>query len=177
MNLESPSRLGKPQSVRGRHPIRNIGILPALLLSAFVTQLSRIASAHGQDGTPPQFDVVACYQLVQDTGRPIAWARWERGLSLEEIRSAKFNGKPPVWVVHLVQEWIADAYQWHASDEQVHQWAAELGSVEDLPSAESLNVHETIAIWMRRIARRCGERDTHAKAPENLVRDEVRVVQ
>jgi hypothetical protein len=76
-----------------------------------------------------------------------------------------------------VQEWIADAYQWRANEEQIRQWAAELGSVDDLPSAERLSVHETIAIWMRRIARQCGEPDKHAKIGANLVPEEVRLDQ
>jgi len=157
--------------------IRNTGIfLGLLLVSAFLAQ-PRAASARSDDGAPPQFNAVACYQLVQHAGRPIAWARWEKGLSLERTRSAKFRDGTPVWAANLVQEWIVDAYQWRASDEQVRQWAAELGSLDDLPSAEALSVHETIAIWMRRIARRCGERDVHASAPANLISDEVRLEQ
>jgi len=154
--------------------IPNTGILLGLLLlSSFLAQ-PRAASARGDDGAPPEFNAGACYQLVQDAGRLIASARWEKGLSLEKTRSAKFRDVNPVWGNSLVQDWIADAYQWRASDEQVRQWAAELGSVDDLPSAEALSVHETIAIWMRRIARRCGERDVHARAPAN---DEVRLEQ
>ncbi len=61
--------------------------------------------------------------------------------------------------------------------ELIRQWAAELGSVDDLPSAEGLSVHETIAIWMRRIARRCGERDAHAGASAHLISDEARLEQ
>jgi len=76
-------------------------------------------------------------------------------------------------VIDLVQGWIADAYQWRATDEQVRQWAAELGSVDNIPSAEALSVHETIAVWLRRIARSCNERD-HARASANLVDSEVR---
>ena len=152
------------RSIGYGHPIRNTAVLLGVLLCIFAAQLPRIATARGHDGTPPEFNAVACYQLVQDAGRPIAWARWEKGLSVEKTRSAKFRDDAPVWAIHLVQEWIADAYQWHASNEQIRQWAAELGSVDDLPSAEELSVHETIAIWMRHIARRCGERDAHAAA-------------
>jgi hypothetical protein len=101
---------------------------------------------------------IACYELVQDAGRMIAWARWEQGFSLEKTRSAPFPPNTPPWMVALVQEWITDAYQWQATDEQVLQWAAELGSVENLPHAADLNKHETIAIWMRRIARQCTAR-------------------
>jgi hypothetical protein len=151
-------------------------LLGLLVLSAFLAQ-PRAASARSGDGAQPAFDAVACYRLVQDAGRPIAWARWEKGLSLEKTRSAKFRADTPLWAVDLVQQWIADAYQWRASDDQIRQWAAELGSVDDLPSAEALSVHETIAIWMRRIARRCGERDAHARASTNPIRDDVRLEQ
>jgi hypothetical protein len=58
-------------------------------------------------------------------------------------------------MIDLVQGWIADAYEWRATDEQVLQWARELGNAEDLPHADRLTVSETIAIWMRRIARQC----------------------
>jgi hypothetical protein len=58
----------------------------------------------------------------------------------------------------LVQEWITDAYQWQATDDQILQWASELGNVQDLPHADRLNVHETTAIWLRRIARQCQAR-------------------
>jgi hypothetical protein len=150
--------------VRGEHPIRNTWILLGLLFSVFVALPPRAASARGHDGAPREFNAAACYQLVEDAGRPIAWARWEKGFSLEKTRSPKFHDDTPLWMIRLVQEWIADAYQWRASDEQIRQWAAELGSVDDLPSAERLSVHETIAIWMRRIARGCGERDAHAGA-------------
>ncbi len=101
---------------------------------------------------------LACYELVQDAGRMIAWARWEQGFSLEKTRSAPFPPNTPPWMVALVQEWITDAYQWQATDEQVLQWAAELGSVDNLPHAADLSKHETIAIWMRRIARQCTAR-------------------
>jgi hypothetical protein len=157
--------------------IRNTGILLGLLLLSALLAQPRAASAHRHDDVPPEFNAVACYQLVQDSARPIAWARWEKGFSLEKTRSAKFRADTPVWAINLVQEWIADAYQWRASDEQVRQWAAELGSVDDLPSADALSVHETIAIWIRRIARRCGERDVHASAPASTPIDHARPIQ
>ena len=103
---------------------------------------------------------LACYELVQDAGRMIAWARWEQGFSLEKTRAAPFPPNTPPWMVALVQEWITDAYQWQATDEQILQWAAELGNVDDLPHAADLSKHETIAIWMRRIARQCTGRRT-----------------
>jgi len=94
-----------------------------------------------------------CYELVQDAGRMIAWARWEQGFSLEKTRAAPFPANTPPWMVALVQDWITDAYQWQATDEQILQWASELGNVDDLPHAAQLSRHETIAIWMRHIAR------------------------
>jgi hypothetical protein len=99
-----------------------------------------------------------CHELVQDAGRMVAWARWEQGFSLEKTRSAPFPPNTPPWMVALVQDWITDAYQWQATDEQILQWASELGNVEDLPHAAQLSRHETIAIWMRRIARQCTAR-------------------
>jgi len=129
----------------------------------------RPAAAHGQESPTPEFNAVACYQLVQDTGRRIAWARWEQRFPAEKIRSAVLRDSTPTWAVELVKEWVTDAYEWHPSDQQVQQWAAELGSVEDLPSADRLSVHETIAIWMRRIGRQCNERDTDALASAKLI--------
>ena len=99
-----------------------------------------------------------CYELVQDAGRMIAWARWERGFSLEQARSAPFPSDTPPWMLTLVQDWITDAYQWQVTDEQVLQWAAELGNTDNLPPAAQLSSHETIAIWIRRIARQCSAR-------------------
>jgi hypothetical protein len=99
-----------------------------------------------------------CYELVQDAGRMIAWARWEQGFSLEKTRSAQFPPDTPPWMLSLVQDWITDAYQWQVTDEQVLQWAAELGNTDDLPPATQLSRHETIAIWIRRIARQCSAR-------------------
>jgi hypothetical protein len=104
------------------------------------------------------FNPVMCYELVQDAGRMIAWARWEQGFSLEKTRSAPFPPDTPIWMLTLVQDWITDAYQWQVTDEQILQWAAELGSTDNLPRATQLSSHETIAIWMRRIARQCSAR-------------------
>lgn len=104
------------------------------------------------------FNPVMCHELVQDAGRMIAWARWEQGFSLEQVQAAPFPPNTPPWMLALVHDWIADAYQWQATDEQVYQWAAELGNTDNLPGAAQLNPHETIAIWMRRIARQCSGR-------------------
>jgi len=165
--IEAPSRLSTPTGFT----IRDAVLLFGLLLLTIGVQLPRAASAHGYNGASPQFSAAACQQLVQDAGRPIAWARWEKGLSLEKTRSAKLRDSMPGWVGQLVQEWIADAYQWRANDEQIRQCAAQLGSVEDLPSAARLSVHETIGIWVRRIARQC-DRDMLVKAA-NRIREEV----
>jgi len=145
-----------------RHLTCNAGITLVFLLGASFTQFPRAAFAHEYQPPPAEFSTVACYGLVEAAGRSIAWARWEKHLSLEKTRSAPFRAHTPAWVIDLVQGWIDDAYQWRATEEQIRQWADELGSVEDLPNAEALNVHETIAIWMRRIGRQCNEVDAHA---------------
>jgi hypothetical protein len=106
-------------------------------------------------GMPQSFDRLACYELVQHEGRMIAWARWEQGYSLEKTRSGQFPEGTPDWMVTMVETWITDAYSWQVTDEQVRQWAEELGNTEHLPAANRLSRHETIAIWMRRIARQC----------------------
>ena len=127
----------------------------AVLFYAFIATRAHAGSVSEHDAVSRQFSPVACYQLVQQAGRMIAWARWEEGFSLEKMRSGQFREGTPDWMIGLVQDWITDAYQWRATDEQVHQWAAELGNVDDLPGADQLNAHQTIAIWMRRIARQC----------------------
>jgi hypothetical protein len=94
----------------------------------------------------------------------IAWARWEGRLSRADVQSAKIREGTPPWIVELVQLWIVDAYEWRATDDQVFQWAAELGNTSRLPRASELSKHETIAIWMRRIARQCDNPAPHAAA-------------
>jgi len=133
-----------------------------LVLWALAMQSVRADPEGGATGIPPQFSTVACYELVQDAGRRIAWARWERRFPVEKTRSGAFPGDTPAWAVDLVGEWITDAYQWQVTDEQVYEWAAELGSVDNLPHADRLSVHETIAIWMRRIGRQCSGHWPHA---------------
>ena len=147
----------------------NRGIVLTLLLGACFTHLPRGASAHEYAPPVGEFNTVACYGLVGEAGRAIAWARWEKRLPLEKTRSAPFRANTPAWVVDLVQGWVDDAYAWRASDEQIQQWATELGSVDSLPSADALSVHETIAIWMRRIGRQCNERNVHAAASAQLI--------
>jgi len=138
-------------------PIRDALLLwaLALLLYAVLTGSARADPMEGSRPAPYQFTTGACNQLVQDAGRMIAWARWEQGYSLEKTRGAQFPAQTPSWMIDLVQAWITDAYEWQVTDDQVLQWASELGSVQDLPRAAQLNRHETIAIWLRRIARGC----------------------
>jgi hypothetical protein len=159
-------------SVQGGRPIRNTGILLGLLLSVFMAQAPRAEAANSQEGAPPEFNAAACYRLVQDAGRQIAWARWEQRFPVDKIRSAVLRDGTPSWATDLVKYWITDAYEWEPSDQQIQQWAAELGSVDHLPSAEQLSVHEAIAIWMRRLGRQCGERAVHVDASANLLRNE-----
>lgn len=146
---------------RARHHPYNGAMVLAFLWGLCLAQCAPVAFAHMNEPPPPDYTAAACYGLVQNAGRAIAWARWEKGLSLEKTRSAPFRASTPGWVIDLVNGWIDDAYQWRATDQQIRQWGAELGSVDDLPSAEALSVHEKIAIWMRRIGRQCDGRDVH----------------
>jgi hypothetical protein len=153
---------------RARHHSYNGPMVLAFLFGFCLAQCAPVALAHMNQPLPPDYTAAACYGLVQNAGRAIAWARWEKGLSLEKTRSAPFRASTPGWGIDLVKGWIDDAYQWRATDQQIRQWAAELGSVDDLPSAEALSVHEKIAIWMRRIGRQCDERDVHAGTSAKL---------
>jgi hypothetical protein len=141
-----------------------------LLSCTLLTPLAQAGSAKGHGSVPATFDRVACYQLVQHEGRMIAWARWEEKFSLEKIRSGQFGQGTPPWIIDMVQAWIADAYTWSVSDEQIRQWAEELGNTDNLPSASQLSVHETIAIWMRRIGHQCNRHaEASASAPERAI--------
>ena len=153
---------------RARHHLYKGAMALAFLLGFCFAPCAPVAFAHMNEPPPPDYTAAACYGLVQNTGRAIAWARWEKGLSLEKTRSASFRAGTPGWVIDLVNGWIDDAYQWRVTDQQIRQWGAELGSVDDLPSAEALSVHEKIAIWMRRIGRQCDERDVHASTSAKL---------
>jgi hypothetical protein len=132
-----------------------------IMFCTFLAPLAQAGSGQGHGRTPETFNLVACYQLVQREGRMIAWARWEERFSEAKIRTGQFSEGTPAWIVELVQAWIADAYAWQATDEQVLQWATELGSAENVPNANGLTTHQTIAIWMRRISRHC---DSKAQA-------------
>jgi hypothetical protein len=142
--------------VRTRPILTACAVWGAVLLCYFI--LLAPAKAAPPPAAVHALTPAVCYELVQDAGRMIAWARWEQGFSLEKTRSAPFPPNTPPWMLALVQDWITDAYQWQATDEQILQWASELGNVEDLPHATALSRHETIAIWMRRIARQCTAR-------------------
>jgi hypothetical protein len=146
--------------------VRHTGLTLGLtLLLGALSAASAQADPEGHDyATYREFTRPACYELVQDAGRMIAWARWEGSLSREKLQSAKMPDSTPPWIVELVQLWIVDAYEWRATDAQVFQWAAELGNTERLPRASELSKHETIAIWMRRIARQCDSPAPHAAA-------------
>lgn len=104
----------------------------------------------------PTYSQPACFELVGDTGRLIAWARWQGNLSFDKVRNVSFEDGTPEWIVGRVRHWIVDAYTWQPTDDQVLQWAEELGSTQWLPRASQLTDHESIAIWLRRIARGCG---------------------
>jgi hypothetical protein len=132
----------------------------SLALCCSLLAPAAFADPEGPRDTPAEFTRMACYDLVQHEGRMIAWGRWEQGFSQERMRSAPFAPNTPEWMVSMVQRWIADAYSWQVTDEQVYQWAAELGNTSDLPQASSLSQHQTIAIWMRRIARECAQQPT-----------------
>jgi hypothetical protein len=156
---------------RGRYRAsRNALIWPTmLLLCAFLVPFAQADPGEGRGPAPQTFNVTACYQLAQHEGRMVAWARWEKRFSLEKIRSAEFGDDTPAWIVDRVQAWITDAYTWQVTDEQVQQWAVELGNTEDLPRATGLTVHQTIAIWMRRISRQCDSQQEQVSAPESTV--------
>jgi len=142
--------------VRTRPILTAAAVWAAVLLCYFM--LLAPAKADPMRSEAHALTPAVCYELVQDAGRMIAWARWEQGFSLEKTRSAPFPANTPPWMIALVQDWITDAYQWQATDEQILQWASELGNTDDLPHAAQLSRHETIAIWMRHIARQCNAR-------------------
>ena len=138
----------------------------ALLWGPFILCCALLAPAvvadpgRRQAESPQSFDRIACYDLVQREGRMIAWARWEQGYSLEKTRAGQFADGTPAWMAAIVHTWINDAYSWQVTDEQIRQWAEELGNTDHLPAANRLSRHETIAIWMRRIARQCAGQHT-----------------
>jgi hypothetical protein len=155
---------------RGRcRASRNALIWPTmLLLCAALVPIAHADPGEGRGPTPQTFNVLACYQLAQNEGRMVAWARWEKRFPLEQTRSGQFGEGTPTWIVERIQAWIDDAYSWQVTDEQVQQWAVELGNTQDLPRASGLTVHQTIAIWMRRISRQC-DSPQQVSAPESAL--------
>ncbi|HZP86706.1 MAG TPA: hypothetical protein VFB54_07780 [Burkholderiales bacterium] len=148
-----------------------------LVFTSMLAGAGALASAAHADPVPANdrmsdaFSLRACYQMVQHEGRMIAWARWEQGLSHEKTRQGKFPEGTPGWMVDIVNAWIDDAYAWRVTDAQIRSWAEELGDASNLPSADKISVHETIAIWMRRLGRDCdAHRDqTRADAVSNVI--------
>src|SRR5262245_21185552 len=67
-----------------------------IVLACYFILLAPARAAALPDRTSA-FSPVVCYELVQDAGRMIAWARWEGGLSLEQTRSAPFPPNTPPW--------------------------------------------------------------------------------
>ena len=138
--------------------IRRAGVLRALPLVTLGIVLTCAQPERARaEGLPDQFDSSTCYQLVRETGRIIAWARWEEGFPLEKTRKGQFREDTPVWMSELVQNWITDAYQWQATDEQIRQLAMELGYAGELPRVDQLNTRQTMNLWMQRIAHNCDE--------------------
>ncbi len=131
----------------------------ALTLLAVLMPMARADSDESGADLPQLFDTAACYQLVQDTGRMIAWARWELGAP-ENAVVVRFQEDTPVWIVDLTNRWVEDAYHWEITDDQVRQWASELGERSASPPAGELTTSQTIAIWLRRIALQCHEQHT-----------------
>lgn len=141
--------------------VRHAPLCGALALAcAVVGPAAHADPGHRQGGTPQSFTRVACYELVRHEGRMIAWARWEQGYSLERTRAGRVAEGAPGWMASMLERWIADAYSWQVTDAQIHEWATELGNMDNLPSASRVSRHETIAIWLRRIARECAAQPT-----------------
>ncbi|MCW5620043.1 MAG: hypothetical protein KIS79_02920 [Burkholderiales bacterium] len=141
---------------------RSVLVVFLCLASLALTCAAHAEPARDPGRMPEAFNRLACYRMVQHEGRMIAWARWEERLSEEKTRTGGFALGTPPWVMNVIDEWIADAYAWRVTNEQVLHWAQELGNTDALPQAEELSVPEIIAIWMRRIARDCDRRQARA---------------
>jgi hypothetical protein len=100
----------------------------------------------------PVTKMAVCYARVNDTGRWIAFNRWEDNQPYVKLQ---FQGAIPQWVKDLFEEWNKDAYSWEPTEEEIYLWATELGNTENLPTVQQLTKHQKIAIWLRRIARGC----------------------
>ena len=153
-----PIACAKPRRL---HSIASLAVLGVIALTSLAVLMPMACAApeEGDDGTPQVFDTAACYQLVQDTGRMIAWARWELGTPENNV-VARFEDGTPEWMVDLTNRWIEDAYHWEVTNDQVRQWATELGDGTGSSRADELTTPQTIAIWLRRIARQCSEQRT-----------------
>src|SRR6267142_301469 len=86
-------------SKRARPLTSNVGAALVLLLGAWFTHVPRGAFAHEYAPPAGEFNTVACYGLVAEAGRAIAWARWEKQLPLDKTRSAPFRANTPAWVI------------------------------------------------------------------------------
>ena len=145
-------------AVSGESRIRQALSTPSLLAILLTTVLIADAGAASEtrdEVAPPVFDAAACYQLVNDTGRKIAWARWELGAPEDNV-VVRFDDDTPEWIVDLTQRWIEDAYHWQVTEEQVRQ----LDGASWLSASPELTTPQTIALWLRRIARQCSEQHT-----------------
>lgn len=141
---------------------RSRAALSAAMMLSFVALGAASSSANADPepaALPGQFTRPACYGVAYREGRMIAWARWEQKYPLAKMRQIGVAEGTPAWAMELVNTWVEDAYVWKATDEQIKRWAQELGDTSFLPRADKLSVHETIAIWMRRLATDC---DAHA---------------
>ena len=123
--------------------------LLALLTCVGLMPCAGAAPAAADSMAPPVFDTGACYQLVNDTGRKIAWARWQLGAPEDNV-VVRFDDDTPEWIVDLTRRWIEDAYHWRATDDQERQ----------ARGAGEFTTPETMAMWLRRIARQCSELHT-----------------
>jgi hypothetical protein len=148
----------KPRRLRSVSILALAG-MTALALLAVLMPMARAAPDEGGEGTPQVFDTAACYQLVQDTGRMIAWARWELRAPQASVM-VRFEDDTPEWIVDLTHRWIEDAYHWEATDDQIRQLASEPGDGIGSSRADELTAPQTIAIWLRRIAQQCSEQHT-----------------
>lgn len=128
-----------------------LGAVASLLLAASLPAAS--AAPDRGAALPQEFDAAACQQLVLDTGRMIAWVRWELGAPEHSV-VVQFEEQTPDWIIALTDRWMADAYHWQATDDQVRE---ALGDDTAASRAEELTTPQTIAVWMRRIARTCRE--------------------
>jgi len=84
---------------RARRNMRNATIGLTFLVGFCLPQCAPIAFAHTNAPLPPECSAAAWHSLVEGAGRAIAWARWEKHLSLEKTRSAPFRPNTPAWVI------------------------------------------------------------------------------